>query len=196
MNIVIPEGKISDYIDGKPRNDTPEEYVRQTIERRLINELKYKDTQIQIEYTLRNGTTRPRADIVIWNHNTQEHTQATIKIIIECKKDSILPENSKEGIKQLKSYMSVCPNCEWGMWTNSISRFVFRKIITPEGEIDFEECNDIPPANGRVDEIDFAMPQMTICSSFSGRAIIIFMFMMDSRKIWHSLSSLRSYSAR
>ena len=154
MNIVIPEGKISDYIDGKPRNDTPEEYVRQTIERRLINELKYKDTQIQIEYTLRNGTTRPRADIVIWNHNTQEHTQATIKIIIECKKDSILPENSKEGIKQLKSYMSVCPNCEWGMWTNSISRFVFRKIITPEGEIDFEECNDIPPANGRVDEID------------------------------------------
>lgn len=35
--IVIPEGKICDYIDGKFRNDTPEEYVRQTIEKRLIN---------------------------------------------------------------------------------------------------------------------------------------------------------------
>lgn len=151
---MIPEGKIADYIDGKPRNDTPEEYVRQTIERRLINELKYKAAQIQIEYSLKNGTTRIRADIVIWNYNAQEHTQDTIKIIIECKKDSTLPENSKEGIKQLKSYMSLCPNCEWGMWTNSISRFVFRKIITPEGEINFEECNDIPSANGRVDEID------------------------------------------
>ena len=35
--IVIPDGKICDYIDGKFRNDTPEEYVRQTIEKRLVN---------------------------------------------------------------------------------------------------------------------------------------------------------------
>lgn len=34
--IVIPEGKICDYVDGKFRNDTPEEYVRQTIEKRLL----------------------------------------------------------------------------------------------------------------------------------------------------------------
>lgn len=34
--IVIPEGKICDYIDGKFRNDTPEEYVRQTIEKDLL----------------------------------------------------------------------------------------------------------------------------------------------------------------
>ena len=38
--IVIPDGKICDYIDGKFRNDTPEEYVRQTIEKRLVNEHK------------------------------------------------------------------------------------------------------------------------------------------------------------
>ncbi len=34
--IVIPDGKICDYIDGKFRNDIPEEYVRQTIEKRLV----------------------------------------------------------------------------------------------------------------------------------------------------------------
>ena len=33
--ITVPDGKICDYIDGKFRNDTPEEYVRQTIEKRL-----------------------------------------------------------------------------------------------------------------------------------------------------------------
>ena len=38
--IVIPDGKICDYVDGKFRNDTPEEYVRQTIEKRLVNEHK------------------------------------------------------------------------------------------------------------------------------------------------------------
>ena len=41
--IIIPEGKICDYIDGKFRNDTPEEYVRQNIEKRLVNEHKYKE---------------------------------------------------------------------------------------------------------------------------------------------------------
>lgn len=50
--IVIPEGKICDYIDQKFRNDTPEEYVRQTIEKRLVNEHKYLPSQIRIEFTL------------------------------------------------------------------------------------------------------------------------------------------------
>ncbi len=50
--IVIPDGKICDYVDGKFRNDTPDEYVRQTIEKRLVNEHKYSTKQINIEYTL------------------------------------------------------------------------------------------------------------------------------------------------
>lgn len=54
--IVIPEGKICDYVDGKFRNDTPEEYVRQTIEKRLVNEHKYLPKQIRIEYTLQLGS--------------------------------------------------------------------------------------------------------------------------------------------
>ena len=107
MNIALPEGKIQDYIDGKFRNDTPEEYVRQTIEKRLIDELKYRSAQVQIEYALRLGTSRPRADIVIWDYNAQEKSQETIRIIIECKKDSIPPESSKEGLDQLKSYMHI-----------------------------------------------------------------------------------------
>ena len=69
--IVIPEGKISDYIDGKFRNDTPEEYVRQTIEKRLVNEHKYSTKQIKIEYTLQLGSNKPRADIVIFDKNKE-----------------------------------------------------------------------------------------------------------------------------
>ena len=57
--IVIPEGKICDYVDGKFRNDTPEEYVRQTIEKRLVNEHKYLPKQIRIEYTLQLGSRNP-----------------------------------------------------------------------------------------------------------------------------------------
>ena len=84
--IVIPEGKICDYVDGKFRNDTPEEYVRQTIEKRLVNEHKYSTGQIKIEYTLHLGSNKPRADIVIFDKDCTEKTQNNIKIIIECKK--------------------------------------------------------------------------------------------------------------
>ena len=151
--IVIPDGKICDYIDGKFRNDTPEEYVRQTIEKRLVNEHKYLPSQIKIEYTLQVGSNKPRADIVIWEKGADQ-TQGTIKLIIECKKETVDARNAKDGIAQLKSYMSVCPNCEWGMWTNSIQKYVFRKAIDVAGNITFMEYNDIPSADGNLDEVN------------------------------------------
>lgn len=95
--IVIPDGKICDYIDGKFRNDTPEEYVRQTIEKRLVNEHKYLPEQIRIEYTLQVGSNKPRADIVIWEKGADQ-TQGTIKLIIECKKETVDARNAKDGI--------------------------------------------------------------------------------------------------
>ena len=151
--IVVPEGKVRDYVDGKFRNDTPEEYVRQTIERRLVDEHRYLPVQIAVEFTLRIGSKKPRADIVIWDKNSVTKTQDTVKIIIECKKNSVQASSAKDGIEQLKSYMSVCPNCEWGMWTNSIQKFVFHKITDSSG-ITYEEYNDIPSAEQNIAEIN------------------------------------------
>ncbi|WP_322203247.1 N-6 DNA methylase [Acutalibacter intestini] len=152
--IVIPEGKICDYIDSKFRNDTPEEYVRQTIEKRLVNEHKYLTSQIKIEYTLQVGSRKPRADIVVWDKDAAEQTQGTIKIIIECKRETVDARNAKDGVAQLQSYMSVCPNCEWGMWTNSVQKFVFRKCIDDAGNISFMDYNDIPSADGSLDDVN------------------------------------------
>ena len=152
--IVIPEGKICDYIDSKFRNDTPEEYVRQTIEKRLVNEHKYLPSQVKIEYTLQVGSRKPRADIVIWDRDVEDQSQGNIKIIIECKKETVDAKNAKDGIGQLQSYMSVCPNCEWGMWTNSVQKFVFRKTVDAAGNIGFMEYNDIPSADGNLDDVN------------------------------------------
>ncbi len=152
--IVIPEGKISDYIDGKFRNDTPEEYVRQTIEKRLINEHKYSSKQIKIEYTLQLGSNKPRADIVIFDKDCTDFTQNNVKLIIECKKETVDARNAKDGIAQLKSYMSACPNCEWGMWTNGKQKEVFRKYTNENGNLCFMDYNDIPSADGNLDDIN------------------------------------------
>lgn len=152
--ISIPDGKICDYIDGKFRNDTPEEYVRQTIEKRLINEHKYEASQIKIEYTLQLGSRKPRADIAIFKKECTELKQENVYIIIECKKESVDAKNAKDGVEQLKSYMSACPNCEWGMWTNGKQKEVFRKYVNDQGQIDFMDYNDIPSVDGNLDDIN------------------------------------------
>ncbi len=89
-----------------------EEYVRQTIEKRLVNEHKYKPAQIQVEYTLQIGSRKPRADIVVWDKDSEKQTQETAKLIIECKRETVDACNAKDGVAQLKSYMAVSPNCE------------------------------------------------------------------------------------
>lgn len=150
----IPDGKIQDYIDGKFRNDTPEEYVRQTIEKRLVDEHRYNPKQIAVEYTLQVGSRKPRADLVVWDRNVVDKSQNTVKIIIECKRETVDARSEKDGIAQLQSYMSVCPNCEWGMWTNSIQKFVFKRITSADGQIIFEDYIDIPSAEGSIEDID------------------------------------------
>lgn len=151
--IVVPDGQICDYIDEKFRRDTPEEYVRQTIEKRLVNEHKYKREQIRIEFGLKLGSRRPRADIVIFPKDSPEFTQDYVWLIVECKNEDVGPKNRKDGVGQLKSYMSACPNCEWGMWTNGKYREVLRKIKI-EGRYEFQEYNDIPSADGSLEDVD------------------------------------------
>lgn len=152
--ISIPDGKICDYIDGKFRKDSPEEYVRQTVEKRLINEHKYKKNQIKIEYSVKMGSGNKRADIVIFEKECKDFIQENVKIIIECKKEEVAANNAKDGIEQLKSYMSACPNSEWGMWTNSKEKFVFKKYVDEKGFIHFMDYNDIPSADGNLDDIN------------------------------------------
>lgn len=151
--IKVPDGEIYDYIDGKFRKDTPEEYVRQTIEKRLINEHNYRPKRIKIEFALKLGSSRPRADIVLFPENCPEQTQDHVWLIVECKNEQIEPRNKKDGVEQLKSYMSACPNCEWGMWTNGKYKEVLRKTIA-EGKYVFQEYNDIPPADGTLEDVD------------------------------------------
>ena len=152
--IIIPDGKICDYIDGKFRNDTPEEYVRQTVEKRLVNEHKYSRNRICVEYTVQIGSGKKRADIVIFPDGETDKKQENIKIIIECKSEKIEANNAKDGVAQLKSYLSACPNAEWGMWTNSKEKFVFKKFTDDKGVIQFMDYNDIPSADGNIDNIN------------------------------------------
>lgn len=148
----LPDGKICDFIDGKIRNDTPEEYVRQNLERRLVLELEYPPEEIGVEVTIKMGSQKKRVDIAIYP-DQENRKQDAARILIECKKESVQPSDKKEGVDQLKSYMAACPNVEWGLWTNGRYKAVYRKVIV-DGTITFDEPNDIPSKHGTIEEID------------------------------------------
>ena len=150
----VPIGYISDYIDQKLRKDSPEEYVRQNIEKRLVLEHEYLSEQILVEMSIKTGSgKRKRVDLAIFPEDTKK-IQENINIIVECKKEKIEPTDKKEGVDQLKAYMSSCLNCEWGLWTNGKSKTVFRKVKTSEGKLQFQEFNDIPSKDRSLDEVD------------------------------------------
>jgi type I restriction enzyme M protein len=148
--VIVQQGKVLDFIDGQTqREETPEEYVRQEIAKSLVREYGYPKKDISVEFTLRLGSRKPRADLVIFGPD-EKHAQETGYIIVECKAQSVKSSDRKEGIGQLYSYLSACPNTAYGMWTNGLERYCYRKIIK-DGQIIYEEIPDLP-SYGQSDE--------------------------------------------
>jgi len=100
--IIVQQGKLLDFIDGvTQRDETPEEYVRQEIAKSLVREYGYPRHTIAVEFTLRLGTRRPRADLVIFGDGDPHH-QDYAQIIVECKAQNVKASDRKEGVGQLK----------------------------------------------------------------------------------------------
>ena len=150
--VLVPQGKTLDFIDGTIRKETPEEYVRQEIEKSLIREYRYARNQIAAEFRVKLGRASKRADLVIFPEDAP-HEQERAWAIIECKAPSVPPLHRTEGVEQLKSYLAGCVNGEFGMWTNGQARFCFRKV-TEDGKIEFVETSDIPEKGKLLDETE------------------------------------------
>lgn len=139
---LIPPGKLRCVVTEKLRSDTPEEHVRQRIARSILEDYGYDKCDIEIEFTVNLGSSKKRVDIAIFPPRT-EHKQQHIKIIGECKRDDVRPTDRDNGIEQLKSYLSACPNARFGMWIGSELQF-WERIVAEKGVVDFVEATDIP----------------------------------------------------
>jgi type I restriction enzyme M protein len=74
-------------------------------------------------------------------------------MIVECKAQSVKSSDRKEGVLQLQSYMSACLNSRYGMWTNGLERFCYRKVAR-DGKADYEEIPDLPIFGQTEDEAE------------------------------------------
>lgn len=138
----VAEGKVVDFLTGKHVKDTPEEYVRQNLEKALVRQYRYPVSDCVPEFPIKVGVARKRVDIVVFRAQ-DKHLQENAYILVETKKAGTSPANKKDGIEQLKSYMAACLNAEFGLWTNGDERYCFAKRERG-GVLHFEEIVDIP----------------------------------------------------
>lgn len=139
----IPDGKVIDFLTGKPVADTPEEYVRQNIEKALVRQYRYDPTNCLPEFPIKVGSSRKRVDIVAFESPTVPRKQENAHLLVETKRAGTNPAARTEGVDQLKSYMATCLNAKYGLWTNGEDRFVFAKRFQNKS-IEFEPIVDIP----------------------------------------------------
>jgi type I restriction enzyme M protein len=145
----IPPGRVKCIITGKLRRDTPEEHVRQRIARSLLDGYGYEKADIEVEYTIKEGSTkgkkRPRIDVAIFRPG-DAHIQNNVFIAVECKRPDIKPSDIKDGTEQLCSYMSLCINCQYGMWVGSTFQVIEKVEVNRGGrkEYNYDDASDIP----------------------------------------------------
>ena len=135
---VVPAGKIQCFVTQKLRKDTPEENVRQRWARSLVDEYGYDVADMAVEFSVKMGTLRKRADIVVFKSGGPQQ-QDTVALIVEAKREDVSPKDKAEGIDQLKSYMSACSSCRFGLWVGS-EKLAYEK--SDDGELD--DTTDIP----------------------------------------------------
>lgn len=140
----VPEGMIVDFLTGRLVRDTPEEYVRQNLERALVHQYRYASSDCEPEVRIKVGSSRKRVDIVVFEEG-ESHEQERARILVETKKPGMSPNDKKEGVDQLKSYMAACLNATYGLWTNGEERYCFARRSSPKGHV-FEEIVEVPAA--------------------------------------------------
>jgi type I restriction enzyme M protein len=145
----VPEGKRIDFLTRKIVNDTPEEYVRQNLERALVEQYRYPADNCLPEWPIKVGSARKRVDVAVFASG-QPHKQENIWLIVETKRQGTNPGDRKEGVEQLKAYLAACVNARYGLWTNGDDRFCLAKRVTDQG-YEFVDILEIP-AFGQTEE--------------------------------------------
>src|SRR5680860_7694 len=145
----VPDGMRLDFLTQKVVRDTPEEYVRQNLERALVRQYRYPATDCQPEFPIKVGSSRRRVDIAVFRAG-EAQTQENIDIIVETKRQDTPQSSRTDGVEQLRSYMAACMNARFGIWTNGEERVCFAKRQT-EKRSWLEEIPDIP-AYGQTEE--------------------------------------------
>ncbi len=139
----VPEGRVADFLTGRHVRDTPEEYVRQNLEKALVRQYRFLPGDCEPEFPIKVGSSKKRLDVAVFMPGSP-HVQENIVVIVETKRAGTSPLSRSEGVAQLQSYMAACLNARYGIWTNGDDKFSYAKRAVEGGTARFEEIIDVP----------------------------------------------------
>ncbi|HZK92099.1 MAG TPA: N-6 DNA methylase [Stellaceae bacterium] len=131
----------------------PEEIVRQTFIRHLIDHYGYSLVQMDQERRTMHGHKSPRADIVIWETPDAKAKSQTPVLVIECKAEGV--DINLNDYYQGESYTRAV-GCEFFIAHNTRFTAIFKLVPAVPG--DFVQISEIPKASDwgdakRIEEI-------------------------------------------
>lgn len=135
----LEEGKVFDYITGDPVKDTEKERVRQRIARAIIHEYGIAAEDMEPDFKLKVQGKNRKLDIAIFRPGT-EHITDNLHRAVAIEKEPKLgtkgayrmrdPDEARKEFEFLEAAMAEVQSCDYGLWTNGLEFFFFKKEVT------------------------------------------------------------------
>lgn len=148
----IEEGKILDYITGKPVAENDKERVRQRIARALFHEYGISVDDMEPDFKVKVDGSNKKIDIAIFEPGAA-HTPENVRRLVVCQKELKLGEKGSYKMRDheqaardlefLKAAMTAYEDCKYGLWTNGFEFFFFR-VERTRFDVKFKPIGDWP----------------------------------------------------
>lgn len=135
----LEEGKVFDYITGNPVKDSDKEQVRQRIARAIIHEYGIAAEDMEPDFKVKVQGKNRKLDIAIFKPG-QPHTLDNLFRAVVVEKEPKLgtkgayrmrdPEEARSEFELLETVMAEVKSCDYGLWTNGLEFFFFKKELT------------------------------------------------------------------
>jgi type I restriction enzyme M protein len=151
----IEEGKILDYITGKPVAESDKERVRQRIARALFHEYGISVDDMEPDFKVKVDGSNKKIDIAIFESGS-EHISENVRRLVVCQKELKVGdkgayrmrdhEQAAKEFEVLHGAMTACVGCKYGLWTNGLEMFFFATTRT-RFDVKFTPIGDWPMAD-------------------------------------------------
>lgn len=135
----LEEGKVFDYITGEPVKDSAKEQVRQRIERAIIHEYGIAHTDMEPDFKIKIGGKNRKLDIAIFRPGAEHITDNLYRAVVVEKEPKLGtkgayrmrdPDEARKEFEGLETVMAEVLSCDYGLWTNGLEFFYFKKEVT------------------------------------------------------------------
>jgi type I restriction enzyme M protein len=160
----IEEGKLLDYVTGRPIPDNPKEQVRQRIARALFHEYGISVDDMEPDFKVKIDGRVKKIDLAVFAPGS-EHVPVHLRRMVICQKE---PPNGKKSAFKMRDHdqaetefgllhaaMAEIGGCRYGLWTNGLEFFFFQKEET-RFDVKFKPIGDWPLADETLGTRDVA----------------------------------------